>query len=118
MSPTPVSAAGCAGLTVNSCIDTYRKEVRRRTDDIEASFDLSTEEADAVSHCTEREILAAIQQLSPVYRTIFNLYAIEGFSHREIGEQLGITESTSRSNLVKARLRLKQLLVTLEPSRS
>ncbi len=105
-------------LTVNSCIDTYRKEVRRRTDDLDATFDLSTDEADAVSSCTEREILAAIQQLSPVYRTIFNLYAIEGFSHKEIGDQLGITESTSRSNLVKARLKLKQLLVTLAPHRS
>ncbi len=105
-------------LTVNTCIDTYRKEVRRRTEDIDATFDLSTDEADAVSKCSEREILAAIQQLSPVYRTIFNLYAIEGFSHREIGEQLGITESTSRSNLVKARQRLKALLVTAAPHRA
>ncbi len=105
-------------LTVNTCIDTYRKEVRRRTEDIDTTFDLSSDEADAVSQCSEQEILAAIQQLSPVYRTIFNLYAIEGFSHREIGEQLGITESTSRSNLVKARQRLKTLLVTVEPYRS
>lgn len=104
-------------LTVNTCIDTYRKEVRRRTEDIDTTFDLSSDEADAVSQCTEREILAAVQQLSPVYRTIFNLYAIEGFSHREIGDQLGITESTSRSNLVKARQRLKQLL-TVERHRS
>ncbi len=99
-------------LTINTCIDVYRKEVRRRTDDIDASFDLSTDEADAVSQCSEREILAAVQELSPVYRTIFNLYAIEGFSHKEIGEQLGITESTSRSNLVKARQKLKAALTT------
>ena len=97
-------------ITVNTCIDTYRKEVRRRTDDIDASFDLSTDEADAVSKCSEREILDAIQLLSPVYRTIFNLYAIEGYSHKEIGERLGITESTSRSNLVKARQKLKTAL--------
>ena len=97
-------------LTVNACIDTYRKEVRRRTDDIDASFDLSTDEADAVSQCSEQEILAAVQQLTPVYRTIFNLYAIEGYSHKEIGERLNITESTSRSNLVKARQKLKAAL--------
>ena len=102
-------------LTVNACIDTYRKEVRRRTDDLDASFDLSADEADAVSQCTEAEILEAIQRLSPVYRAIFNLYAIEGYSHREIGEQLGITESTSRSNLVKARQKLKAALTTLAP---
>ncbi len=98
-------------LTINTCIDTYRKEVRRRTDDIETSFDLSTDEADAVSRCGEQEILEAVQQLSPVYRTIFNLYAIEGYSHREIGERLGIAESSSRSNLVKARARLKSVLL-------
>ena len=100
-------------LTVNTCIDVYRKEVRRRTEDIDASFDLSTDEADAVSRCTEREILAAIQELTPVYRTIFNLYAVEGYSHREIAERLNITESTSRSNLVKARLKLKRALIQL-----
>ena len=105
-------------LTVNTCIDTYRKEVRRRTEDIDQTFDLSSDEADAVSRCGEQEILAAIQQLSPVYRTIFNLYAVEGYSHREIGERLGITESTSRSNLVKARQRLKTALLATEIHRA
>jgi RNA polymerase sigma factor (sigma-70 family) len=52
----------------------------------------------------------AVQQLTPAYRAVFNLYVIEGFSHREISEQLNITESTSRSNLVKARLKLQALL--------
>ena len=101
-------------LMVNTCIDTYRKEIRRRTEDIDASFNLSTEEADAVSQCSEQDILAAIQKLSPVYRAIFNLYAIDGLSHKEIADQLGITESTSRSNLVKARQKLKQLLIGLD----
>jgi RNA polymerase sigma factor (sigma-70 family) len=54
--------------------------------------------------------LNAIKKLTPAYRTVFNLYVIEGFSHREIAEQLDITESTSRSNLVKARLKLQALL--------
>lgn len=100
-------------LMVNTCIDVYRKEARRRTDDLDATFDLSTDEADAVSQCSEREILGAVQELSPVYRTIFNLYAVEGYSHREIAERLGITESTSRSNLVKARQKLKLALTAL-----
>ena len=105
-------------LTVNTCIDTYRKEARRRTEDLDQTFDLSADEADAVSRCGEQEILAAIQALSPVYRTIFNLYAVEGYSHREIGERLGITESTSRSNLVKARQRLKAALLAAETHRA
>jgi len=97
-------------IMVNTAIDFYRKSIRRRTEDIESAFDLSDGEADAVSQCSEKEILEAIQQLTPVYRTVFNLYVLEGFSHREIGNLLSITESTSRSNLVKARLKLKDLL--------
>jgi RNA polymerase sigma factor (sigma-70 family) len=97
-------------IMVNTAIDSYRKVVRRRTEDIESAFDVSALDADAVSQCSEKEILEAIQQLSPVYRTVFNLYVLEGYSHREIGNLLSITESTSRSNLVKARMKLKDIL--------
>lgn len=99
-------------IMVNTAIDYYRKNIRRRTEDIEQAFDLSSGEADAVSQCTEKEILAAIQQLSPAYRTVFNLYVIEGYSHREIADMLAITESTSRSNLVKARMKLREILTS------
>ncbi len=97
-------------IMVNTAIDYYRKSIRRRTEDIEQAYELSTNDADAVSQCTEREILDAVQQLSPAYRAVFNLYVIEGYSHREIAEMLDITESTSRSNLVKARSKLQALL--------
>lgn len=98
-------------VMVNTAIDYYRKSIRRRTEDIEQAYDLSSADADAVSQCTEKEILAAVQQLSPAYRSVFNLYVIEGYSHREIADMLDITESTSRSNLVKARLKLKEILI-------
>lgn len=55
-------------------------------------------------------ILQAIQSLPAGYQTIFNLYAIEGYSHKEIGEQLGIAESTSRSQYTRAKKALQQLL--------
>lgn len=97
-------------ITVNTAIDYYRRHARRRTEDIEQAYDLSVTDADAISQCTEQEILAAIQQLSPAYRTVFNLYVIEGYSHREIAGMMDITESTSRSNLVKARLKLQDML--------
>ncbi len=97
-------------IMVNTAIDYYRKSIRRRTEDIEQAYDLSSQDADAVSQCSEQEILDAIQQLSPAYRAVFNLYVIEGYSHREIGDLLEITDSTSRSNLVKARLKLKDIL--------
>jgi len=97
-------------IMVNTAIDYYRKAVRRRTEDLDQAFDISTPEADAISQCTEKEILAAVQQLSPAYRAVFNLYVLEGYSHKEIADMLDITESTSRSNLVKARLKLKETL--------
>ena len=99
-------------VMVNTAIDFYRKNLRRRTEDIETAFDLSTKEADAISQCNEQEILAAVQELTPAYRTVFNLYVIEGYSHKEIGNLLGISESTSRSNLVKARTKLKGILTS------
>lgn len=97
-------------IMVNTAIDFYRKTIRRRTEDIETAYDLSNDEADAISQCSEKDILLAITQLTPAYRTVFNLYVIEGYSHKEIADQLGITESTSRSNLVKARLKLQAIL--------
>ncbi|MBU6340391.1 MAG: sigma-70 family RNA polymerase sigma factor, partial [Bacteroidetes bacterium] len=60
----------------------------------------------------EQEILQAVQTLSPAYRAVFNLYVVEGYSHKEIGETLQITESTSRSNLVKARMKLQEYFAT------
>lgn len=97
-------------IMVNTAIDFYRKSIRRRTEDLDQAYQVSADLPDAVSNCTEKDILAAIQTLSPAYRAVFNLYVIEGFSHREIADQLGITESTSRSNLVKARIKLKAIL--------
>jgi RNA polymerase sigma factor (sigma-70 family) len=94
-------------IMVNNCIDHYRKMSRRRTEDIEHAYQLQTSDADAISQYSETEILASVQKLPSAYRTIFNLYVIEGFSHKEISEKLHITESTSRSNLVKARTKLK-----------
>ncbi len=101
-------------IMVNTAIDYYRKQVRRRTEDIDTAYDLSSSAADAVSQMTEQEILEAVQQLSPVYRAVFNLYVIEGYSHKEIAQMLQITESTSRSNLVKARMKLQEILLAKE----
>jgi RNA polymerase sigma-70 factor (ECF subfamily) len=97
-------------IMVNTAIDYYRKTIRRRTEDIETAYNLSSSDADAISQCTEKDILVAVKKLTPAYRAVFNMYVIEGFSHKEIADQLEITESTSRSNLVKARLKLQAIL--------
>lgn len=57
-----------------------------------------------------------IDQLPMGYKTVFNLYAIEGFSHREIAEKLGISENTSKSQLSRARVHLQKLLLNAEQS--
>jgi RNA polymerase sigma-70 factor (ECF subfamily) len=95
-------------IVVNTCIDYYRKNQRRRTQDLDDAWQHANDDPDALSQLSEQEILAAVQELSPAYRTVFNLYVVEGYSHKEIGDALQITESTSRSNLVKARIKLQE----------
>ena len=58
----------------------------------------------------QQDILEAMEQLTPMYRAVFNLYAIEGYGHRDISAQLGISEGTSKSNYAKARRNLRELL--------
>lgn len=58
----------------------------------------------------QMDIVEAMERLSPMYRAVFNLYAIEEYSHREISTQLGISEGTSKSNYAKARRNLRELL--------
>jgi len=99
-------------IVVNTCIDYYRRNTRRRTEDIDSIHNISTNDPDVLSNLTEREILDAVKQLSPAYRAVFNLYVVEGYSHKEIGDALDITESTSRSNLVKARLKLQDIFAS------
>ena len=98
---------------INTAIDYYRKELRHRSEDIDQIYHFSSSDADAVSHLTESELLQMINQLPTSYRTVFNLYAVEGFSHKEVAKMLGISESTSRSNLVKARAKLKIMVKNL-----
>lgn len=97
-------------IMVNTSIDYYRKETRRRTEGLEKAYEVSSDTISPVSTLAVEEIMKCIQKLSPAYRSVFNLYVIEGYSHREIANQLEITESTSRSNLVKARIKLRELL--------
>ena len=63
---------------------------------------------DIVSNMAEQEILALVQALPDGYRMVFNLFAIEGFSHKEIAEQMNISEGTSKSQLARARKTLQE----------
>jgi len=63
-----------------------------------------------------KEILLLIESLPVGYRTVFNMYAIEGYSHKEIADELGIDEGTSRSQFSKARKALQLALIKQNPS--
>ncbi len=65
-------------------------------------------------HLEVEDLMKMIDRLPTGYKTVFNLYAIEGFSHKEIAEQLGISENTSKSQLSRARAHLQKLLVEAE----
>ncbi len=71
-------------------------------------------ESDALSSLSEQELLALISRLPEGYRLVFNLVAIEGYSHAEAAEMLNIQESTSRSQLTKARRWLADQLASLQ----
>ena len=68
----------------------------------------------ADSHLNSGDLLGLIKELPHGYRTVFNLYAIEGFSHKEIGEMLGINENTSKSQLSRARAFLQNRINEIE----
>jgi len=92
-------------IMVNTAIDLYRKKVRKRTESLDNAYSVSSLDPDVISEMAAEEIMKALQELS-----LFNLYIIEGYSHKEVADILKITESTSRSNLVKARKKLKEIL--------
>ena len=66
---------------------------------------------DAISKISSNEIVALIQQLPPVTRVVFNMFVFEGFSHREIAQQLDMSENTSAWHVNQARSRLKEALI-------
>lgn len=76
--------------------------------------DLSfTDEPDIIEMINAEQLLTLIQELPPAYKAVFNLYVFEGLKHREIAEQLGIGEGTSKSNLQDARRLLQRKIARL-----
>ncbi len=97
-------------IMVTSALNFLKRErrVRERLEMDAAEEEVSS--GDLISHIHTDELMAIIQQLSPGYRAVLNLFAIEGYSHREIGEMLGISESTSRSQYTRARHQLQKMI--------
>ncbi|MGX5688174.1 RNA polymerase sigma factor [Arcticibacter tournemirensis] len=101
-------------IMVNSAIEVYRKNQRMiNVVDIDEVYDAPQSMFD-MNKLEAKDLLNLIQHLSSGYRVVFNLYAIEGYSHKEIAEQLGITEGASKSQLSRARAILKEKIVKME----
>ena len=101
-------------IMVNSAIDHIRQRGKFHTTiELEKAEEPSID-ADAVQRMSATELLHLVRQLSPATKSVFNLYVIEGFNHREIANLLGISEGTSKWHLSEARKQLQKLLQTLQ----
>jgi RNA polymerase sigma factor (sigma-70 family) len=96
-------------ITVNEALGILRRKKNIHFAEIELA-DRQMSDHDSETNLEAEELLKMVQYLPTGYRTVFNLYAIEGYSHKEIAESLGITESTSKSQLNRARNLLKQMI--------
>ncbi|WNJ17225.1 sigma-70 family RNA polymerase sigma factor [Pontibacter sp. G13] len=104
-------------IMVNTAIDLIRKN-RHYHQQLEVQEGLAPDpSADALDDLQAEELMEVIQSLPDGYRMVFNLYAIEGYSHAEIGKKLDISESTSRSQYTRARSLLKKLVLDLYQER-
>jgi RNA polymerase sigma factor (sigma-70 family) len=99
-------------IMIYTAIDHFRKNHKHQavTDLDNVVYQVPSVSEDAVEKLTHEEIIRSIQDLSPAYRTVFNLFVIDGLSHEEIAEKLGISIGTSKSNLSKARRQLQKIL--------
>lgn len=99
-------------ILVNTCIDHYRKNASSIHGQVlsEDTENIADKQATGLDILSYKEIIEAIRQLSPAYRTVFNMFVIEGLSHEEIARELGISVGSSKSNLSKARENLRKIL--------
>lgn len=103
-------------IVVNNAIDAFRRKkhdlVVPENDYMitNASVDPVEFEEDDDQVLNPKDVIAAMEHLSPAYRMVFNLYIMEDYQHKEIAEQLGISVGTSKSNLAKAKANMRKIL--------
>ena len=95
-------------IMINTALEKYRKQTQLYAigDNINSEYDIVPE--DVIDDLSVQDILNMVRELSPQYKMVFNLFAIDGYSHKEISEMLGISEGTSKSNLARARYILQK----------
>jgi RNA polymerase sigma factor (sigma-70 family) len=100
-------------ITVNTALEHYRKNksVKHHLSQVFEMTDFNPLAGDnAIEQLNLEALLGKIQRLPAGFRTVFNLYAVEGYTHQEIGELLGISDGTSKSQYSRARLLLREMI--------
>ena len=101
-------------IMVNSAIDFIRARQKFKNQvELKENHDAGSIDNEAIQRMGSAEVLQLVRKLPTATQTVFNLYVIEGFNHREIGDILGISDGTSKWHLSEARRQLKQLLLTM-----
>ena len=91
-----------------------KKDALKMSEDLESARSLKTEIAGQIEKIGYKELMDIVMSLPTGFRTVFNMYAVEGYSHKEIGEILGISEVTSRTQYSRARALLQNKIKELE----
>lgn len=99
-------------IFVNTSIEHFRKKVKLYNVTEVQENTIEDNELDALDLLAAKDIINIVNELSPGYKTVFNLHVIEGYSHKEIADLLGITEGTSKSQLARAKGVLKKIIET------
>ncbi len=97
----------CRRIVMNTAIESLRKKGRMKENSSEDMPEIAIEPK-SFERLKYEDLMKLIRTLPDGYRSVFNLYVIDGYSHKEIGELLGVTESTSKTQLFKARLALQK----------
>lgn len=102
-------------IMVYTAIEYYRKHHKMmQVVELESLAEAPVVHALALANLDARDLLNLIRQLPPGYRMVFNMFAIEGYSHKEIADTIGITEGASKSQLSRARSILKEQVAKME----
>lgn len=91
-----------------------KKDTLKMSDELEVARGMKAETTTQIQNVGYKELMKLVMTLPPGFRTVFNMYAIEGYSHKEIGEMLGISETTSRTQLSRARIWLQNKIKEIE----
>lgn len=97
-------------IFVNTAIEHYRRKTYLQPITEQEENSIEGKYLSVLDNLAEKDIVELIQQLAPGYRTVFNMYVIEGYTHKQVAEALGISEGTSKSQLARAKLILQDLV--------